>query len=110
MDITLLDQQVSVSGQMSTEDVASFVDAGVEILVCNRPDNESAGQPLFSDIAAVAQAAGITVVNISFSGGQMQPEQAEEFSQLLATGKRIHAYCRTGNRSSQIWSVAKELI
>lgn len=108
MEINTLDTQVTVSGQILKDDIALLVEQGVEIIVCNRPDNEVEGQPSYSDIEAAVQASGLQVVNIPFSGGQMQPEQAQEFSALLATGKRIHAYCRTGNRSSQIWAAAKE--
>ncbi len=106
MDITVLDRQVSVSGQITIEDVAMLVESGVDILVCNRPDNESEDQTPFNDIEAIARSKGIAMVNIAFSGGQMRPEQAEAFAELLSSGKRIHAYCRTGNRSTQIWKAA----
>lgn len=108
MEINPLDQQVSVSGQMSVDDIASMIDLGVEVLVCNRPDNEAPDQPAFSIIQAAAQTAGLEFVNIPFAGGQMQPEQAAEFAELLKTGKRIHAYCRTGNRSTQLWTAATQ--
>ncbi len=108
MEVSQLDQQLSVSGQLVKEDVAALAAQGIGMLECNRPDNESEGQPSFDDIKVVGEAAGLEVVNIPFAGGQMQPEQVEAFAQLLATGKRIHAYCRTGNRSSKIWTAAKE--
>jgi uncharacterized protein (TIGR01244 family) len=109
MEVNQLDQQVSVSGQITTDDIVLFLEEGVKVLVCNRPDNESEGQPAYSDIEAAAKKQGLEIINIPFSGGQMQPEQAEAFADLLASGKRIHAYCRTGNRSSQLWSAAKSL-
>ncbi|ODS22866.1 TIGR01244 family protein [Candidatus Endobugula sertula] len=104
----LLDQQTSVSGQITVADIDQLVELGVEILVCNRPDNEAKGQPLYSDIASVALNKAIEVVNIPFSAGQMTPEQVEEFAALLKQGKRIHAYCRTGNRCTQIWTAATQ--
>jgi uncharacterized protein (TIGR01244 family) len=109
MEVNQLDQQVSVSGQITIDDIALFIEHGVEVLVCNRPDNESEGQPAYSEIELAAKKQGLDIINIPFAGGQMQPEQAETFAEILASGKRIHAYCRTGNRSSQIWSVAKAL-
>ncbi len=108
MDINVLDQQVSVSGQITPSDVVEFANQGIEVLVCNRPDNEAEGQPAYQEVAIAAQAAGLNIVNIPFSGGQMQPEQVDEFAKLLAGGQRIHAYCRTGNRSSQIWAAATQ--
>ena len=108
MEINVLDQQLSVSGQITVDDITLLKEQGVELVVCNRPDNESEGQPAFSDIAAAAKLSGLKIVNIPFSGGQMLPEQAEEFAGLLTTHSRIHAYCRTGNRSSQLWAAAKK--
>jgi uncharacterized protein (TIGR01244 family) len=109
MNINRLDQQVSVSGQLSSEDIASLTALGIELLVCNRPDNESDDQPSYKAIEAAAQANGIEIYNIPFSGGQMQAEQVDAFIALLNTQKRIHAYCRTGNRSSQLWAAAKQM-
>jgi uncharacterized protein (TIGR01244 family) len=108
MEINILDAQVSVSGQMTTDDMSILKAQGVDLVVCNRPENESEDQTPFSDIAAAAKLNGIEIVNIPFSGGQMQPEQAEEFANLLAQYQRVHAYCRTGNRSSQLWAAAKK--
>ncbi len=107
--MNVLDDQISVSGQIVADDLDVLVKAGVEVVVCNRPDNESADQTPFSQIEQAAQAKGLQIVNIPFAGGQMQLAQVEEFASLMATGKRIHAYCRTGNRSSQLWAAAKEL-
>ena len=104
----MLDKNVSVSGQVTPEDIAAYAEQGVEIIVCNRPDNEVSDQPSYDSIAAAALMAGLQVVNIPFAGGQMQPEQAVEFADLMESGKRIHAYCRTGNRSTQLWNTAKQ--
>lgn len=109
MEITTLDQQVSVSGQITVEDVLVLKSLDVQMIVCNRPDKEAEDQPEFAVIEAAAQAAGLEIVNIPFAGGAMLPEQAEIFAELLTTGKRLHAYCRTGNRSSQIWNAAKHI-
>ena len=105
----VLDQQVSVSGQITTAEIAALAAEGVEILVCNRPDNESADQTAYDIIAEAANKQGLQIVNIPFAGGQMQAEHISDFVDLLDTGKRIHAYCRTGNRSSQLWNAAKQV-
>ncbi|MFT7389656.1 MAG: hypothetical protein ACI8VC_002926 [Candidatus Endobugula sp.] len=107
--MVILDQQVSVSGQIAEVDLPALVADGVDILVCNRPDNESADQTAYDVIADAAKQHGMQVVNIPFGGGQMQVEHISDFADLLDTGKRIHAYCRTGNRSSQLWNAAKQV-
>jgi len=110
MNINVVDQQVSVSGQITSEDVMCLVEQGVEIVVCNRPDNEEMNQPTFDSIQAAALKAGVEIVNIPFAGGGMLPGQPEELAVLLKTGKRIHAYCRTGNRSTQLCHAAAQLL
>lgn len=105
----VLDKQVSVSGQLTPDDLPALVAEGVEVLVCNRPDKESPDQTDFHVIAEAAKQHGLQVENIPFAGGQMQPEHVSAFVDLMDTGKRIHAYCRTGNRCSQLWNIAKQV-
>jgi protein tyrosine phosphatase (PTP) superfamily phosphohydrolase (DUF442 family) len=59
-------------------------------------------------IVDAAKKCGLQAVNIPFAGRQMQAEHISEFVDLLDSGKRIHTYCRTGNRSSQLWNAAKQ--
>ncbi len=106
MDIHMMNDNVSVSGQITPEQVADIAASGVEVLVCNRPDFEVADQPTYAAIEEAAKAQGLDVVNIPFSGGQMAVAHVEAFADILKTGKRIHAYCRTGHRSSQLWAAA----
>lgn len=107
MKVTQLSDNYSVSGQIQPEDVAGFANEGVTTLICNRPDGESADQAPFATIAAAAKELGLTAISIPFTGGQMTQAQVEEFSKLMAQGDRVHAYCRTGNRSTQIWQASQ---
>lgn len=98
----------SVSEQINLDDINTLAESGVTLIICNRPDNEEAGQLAFADIAARAKEKNITAVHIPFAGGQMQPSDVETFKQVIKEADNIHAYCRTGNRSSQIWQAAQE--
>ncbi len=109
MDEKQLQEQVSVSGQLSVGDIKVLEDAGVELLVCNRPDGEEHGQPLAAEIQAAAETAGIEFANIPFAGSELNTSHAEAFAELLKTGKRIHAYCRSGARSSNLVTLASQL-
>lgn len=106
MNITPLNDQVSVSEQIHSEDLAALKAEGVAIIICNRPDQEAAEQPDFASIAEAAEALGMEAVHIPFSGSDMTDQQVAEFKNLLASQQRIHAYCRTGNRSTQIFKRA----
>ena len=91
--------QVTLSAQISVQDLQSLADDGVELVICNRPDDEASDQVSFDVIQQAAAALGMEAVLIAFKTGEMNHQHIESFSQLLSAGKKTHAYCRTGNRS-----------
>lgn len=110
MEIKKITNTYSVSGQISVADVESLAEQEVEILMCNRPDGEAPDQTIFADIAAKAKEKGIETVYIPFAGGALQEDDVKAFLPVLKSGKKIHGYCRTGNRSSVIFEAAKKII
>ena len=106
MNIIKVDEQVTVSGQLSEADLEILKEQGVELLVCNRPDGEAAEQLSYEKLAAAARDIGIQVESMPFKSGEMPSAYIDEFSSLLKTDKRLHAYCRTGNRSFNLYSAA----
>ena len=109
MSMQQLNEQVSVSGQLSVSDLPALKELGVELLVCNRPDGESADQTPFAEIAAAAQELGMSVENIPFAGSEMTEAHGREFAALLTNGKRTHAYCRSGARSGNLFALASQM-
>lgn len=107
MDFKTLDQQVSVSEELAPGAIEALADTGVEVLVCNRPEHESENLPTFAELEQAAREAGLAFAAIPFSRGQMQPAHSAAFAELLNSGKRIHAFCRTGNRSCNLWAAAR---
>jgi len=110
MHIEQLTSQVSVSGQIGVEDVQTFKDQGVELLVCNRPDEEDEGQTPYHLIEAEANRIGLPFKLLAFSSYQIQPENRDEFICLIQTRQRIHCYCRSGARSKRLWREANFLV
>src|SRR5690606_24972779 len=108
MKVTQLSERFSVSDQVHLEDLDTLAAAGVEILVCNRPDHEAADQPLFDTIKEAAARSGIEAVAIAFAGGEMNQQHVAALHKQIDTGKRIHAYCRTGNRSTKLWEACQD--
>ena len=108
MNIEKITAQVSVSDQIMADDVQALADEGVEIIVCNRPDGEASNQTPFAEIEAAAIALGVQAELIAFSTPKISNEHRAEFIALMASGKRLHAYCRTGSRSKKIWSAASD--
>lgn len=110
MQIERLTRQVSVSGQITVEDVQSFVDQGVQLLVCNRPDGEDEGQTDYKLIEAEAQRLGLPIKLLAFSSYQITAENRDKFIELIQTRQRIHCYCRSGSRSKRLWREANFII
>ena len=106
MKITTVNSQVSVSDQIHSNDIATLSDLGVTTIICNRPDGEAADQPSVEEITAAANARNIVVVNLPFTAGKMPDSAVLVFREIMGSGQRIHAYCRTGNRSSMIFDAA----
>lgn len=106
MEIIKIDNKVSVSGQITLADISELKQQGVEVLICNRPNNEEENQPTIEELSAAAKEQGLDFYSIPFSSTGPTAEQIDEFAQILANSNRLHAYCRTGNRSKKIWQQA----
>lgn len=103
-----LDDNTLVNGQIGPDDVKELKDLGVTMIVNNRPDGEEAGQPRSADIEAAARAAGVEYRHVPIVRG-MGPSDVEAMREAMhAAGKgKLFAFCRTGNRSTLAWAVAK---
>ncbi|WP_066963843.1 TIGR01244 family sulfur transferase [Microbulbifer sp. Q7] len=106
MEIKQLDKQVSVSAEPALNEMSALAKGGVTVVVCNRPEHEAEGQPSYAELEQAVTEAGMEFIAIPFSRGQMQPAHSEEFAKVLNSGKTIHAFCRTGNRSANLWAAA----
>lgn len=103
-----LDKKTLVSGQIGPGDIPGLAEAGVTMIVNNRPDGEDAGQPLAADIEAAATAAGIRYRHIPIIRGP-GPSDVETMREAIAEvgdGKML-AFCRSGYRSALTWAVAQ---
>ena len=106
--IRQLDDTTLVSGQLTPGQVADLKAHGITMLVNNRPDNEDPDQPLSVDLEAAAQAAGMEYRHIPIRYG-MGPSDVEAMRDAMhATGDgKLLAFCRSGNRSTLAWAVAR---
>lgn len=103
-----LDDKTLVNGQISPEDIAALKALGVTLIVNNRPDGEDVGQPESDDIEAAAKAAGIDYRHVPIARG-LGPSDIEAMREAMhaAGDGKLFAFCRSGNRSTLAWAVAK---
>ena len=110
MKIKKLDDCVSVSGQINETIVKELAAQGIEMIICNRPDGEEASQPTMTEINAVAKEVDIEFIAIPFASGQINDSHRVALIEALKKNKKTHAYCRTGNRSEQLWRSVKDTL
>lgn len=108
---TPLADNIDVAPQISLDQVAAAKAQGVTMIINNRPDGEDPSAPQGGDIAAAAAAAGIDYVAIpithaGFSGPQVDAMIAA-LGKAEANGGKVLAYCRSGTRSTLLWSLAQ---
>ena len=107
-DFRVLSDSVLASPQIELEDVNTAHDAGVALIVNNRPDGEDPSAPQGEDVAAAAEAAGLGYVAIPIGhGGFSEPQIDQMIAMLEGAEGKVLAYCRSGTRSTLLWSLAQ---
>jgi uncharacterized protein (TIGR01244 family) len=96
------------SPQIGLADVAEAQARGIGLIVNNRPEGEAEDQVPGADIEAAARAAGLDYLAIPVAPGGFSEEQVHAMASALAaaTGP-VLAYCRSGTRSTLLWSLAQ---
>lgn len=107
MTTTYLNDHFAVSPQITPDSVSDIAAQGFTDIVCNRPDGEAPDQPTQADVAAAAQAAGITFHYLPMSNPAEAATHIDSLKALLDGSKKVFAYCRTGNRSSMLFNAAQ---
>ncbi len=108
MEIKRINDKVSVSGQISPDDLAEIKAAGFTAVVNNRPDGESPDQPSGEEIEAAAKAAGLDYYYIPLGREGVSPQMVADTRKVLegSTGP-VFCYCRSGTRSTTLWALSQ---
>lgn len=106
-----IDADMLASPQISIADIAAAKEAGVTMIINNRPDGEDPDAPQGAEIEAAAKAAGLDYVAIPVThSGFSRPQidaMNEAMAKVKATGGKTLAYCRSGTRSTLLWALAE---
>ena len=85
-----MSHEVSITGQITPDQVPMIAENGFKTIINNRPDGEEPNQPTSAEIEAAAKKAGLAYKEVSFAGSEL-------------------IFCRTGNRSTGIYEAAKRM-
>ncbi len=108
METKQLTKNLSVTGQITAEDIADIAAQGFKVIINNRPDNEGENQPPAKSIAAIAKQHGITYVYQPVVGTAITNEDAAEFIGNVETNDGpVLAQCRTGTRCTILWMLSQ---
>lgn len=108
MELKRINEHVSVSPQISPDDVAAIKAAGFTAIVNNRPDGEAPDQPSSEQIEAAATAAGLAYHYIPLGRDGVNPEMvAQTKSVLEGSAGPVFCYCRSGTRSTTLWALSQ---
>ncbi|WP_076070553.1 bifunctional protein tyrosine phosphatase family protein/NAD(P)/FAD-dependent oxidoreductase [Sphingomonas montana] len=108
MNPKTLDDRLLVAGQLSPCDIDRAADAGVRLIINNRPDGEEPGQPTSAELAERARARGVAYRHIPIASGTFDDRSVAAFIEALRTtdGDTL-AFCRSGTRSTTLWALGQ---
>ena len=108
MDVKRINDKVSVSPQISPDDIPALRAMGFKVIINNRPDGEAPDQPASAVMAAAAAAAGLAYHFIPLGRDGVSPEMVEETAQVLeGSPGPVFCYCRSGTRSTTLWALSQ---
>lgn len=108
MELKRINEEISVSPQISVDDMPAIRSAGFVTVINNRPDGESPDQPSSATMQAAAEAAGLTYHYIPLGRDGVSPEMIAETSAALeGSDGPVLAFCRSGTRSTTLWALSQ---
>jgi uncharacterized protein (TIGR01244 family) len=108
MDFNKINDQLTVSGQILPEDMATLVEHGFKTLICNRPDEEVEASVASAAMQTAAKAAGLSFHYLPVYPGQFTDEMSAELGQIMSDeAGPFYAYCRSGTRSCTLWALSQ---
>lgn len=107
-DFRQLSDRFWASPQITLDDVREAASRGFTLVVNNRPDGESEDQTEGAAIEAAARAAGMAYCAIPVDHTGFSEVQVSALQQALGQNEGpVLAYCRSGTRSTLLWSLVQ---
>jgi uncharacterized protein (TIGR01244 family) len=108
LELKRINEHVTVSPQISPEDIPALKAAGFTTIINNRPDGESPDQPSSDVIQQAAQAAHMVYHYIPLGREGVSPDMVARTREALeASEGPVFCYCRSGTRSTTLWALSQ---
>lgn len=108
LEVKRINDRMSVSPQISPDDVAAIKAAGFTAIINNRPDGEAPDQPSGETIRQAAEAVGLSYHFIPLGREGVSPDVVEKTKAVLeGSAGPVFAYCRSGTRSTTLWALSQ---
>ncbi|MGR3379292.1 TIGR01244 family sulfur transferase [Salipiger abyssi] len=97
-----------VSPQIAVEEVPALAEAGISLVICNRPDDEVPPSHQAAALESAVRAAGMDFVHIPVTNDTLTLDQVAQQAALIEAAEGpVFAYCRSGTRSSIVWAMGQ---
>ncbi|SET07542.1 sulfide:quinone oxidoreductase [Nitrosomonas marina] len=109
LEIKRLDEKLSVTGQISVDDLTNIAESGFKSIICNRPDFEGGeNQPTSEQLEQQARALGMEFAYLPVRLGSIPAERGEAFHKLLTElPGPVLAFCGSGKRATALHTMSK---
>lgn len=108
MDVKRINDHVSVSPQISPDDLPALKAAGFTTIINNRPDGESPDQASSATMQAAAAALGLAYHYIPLGREGVSSQMVEDEAAVLeGSAGPVFCYCRSGTRSTTLWALSQ---
>jgi uncharacterized protein (TIGR01244 family) len=103
-----LSNDVSISEQISTDEIDALSRAGFRSIVDLRPDGEAPDQAPSADVANAAKQRGLAFAYVPVQHGDIPDATVAALaSKLRALPKPVLLYCRSGRRAARTWALVE---
>ncbi|MDX0632278.1 TIGR01244 family phosphatase [Sinorhizobium medicae] len=104
MDIRQINDEYSVSGQITVDELDEIKALGFKSIVCHRPDFEAPDQPTFDAISARARELGLEITHIPVGPMGVTADAVKSMVDAFDEFPRpMLGYCRSGARSTAVY-------
>lgn len=105
-----LNENVSVTGQMTTEKFQKLLQQGFKSVIVNRPDQEVGNMTSASELRNLAEQSKLSLIYQPVVSGRISQQDVHEFAKYYnSLPKPILLVCKSGSRSKVLFNRAQSL-